>query len=81
MNNKMNDKILTAMQMIYHIISDSRNALDPDALDIMKLLVEEKDKYKETGDTRVLATYKAYFQQFGEIVVNAMEEINKNENL
>ena len=80
MDNKMNDKILLAMQMVYHIVSDSRNALKPDALDIMKLLVEEKDKYKETGDTSVLETYKVYFKQLGEILANAMEEIEKYEN-
>lgn len=80
MNNKMNDKIFLAMQMVYHIVSDSRNALKPDVLNTMMLLVEEKDKYKETGDTSVLETYKVYFQQLGEILVNAMEEIEKYEN-
>ena len=80
MNNKMNDKILLAMKMVDHIVSDSRNALDPDALDIMKLLVEEKDKYKETGDTRVLEIYKVYFKQLEEILSNAMKEINKYDN-
>ena len=65
MNNKMNDKILLAMQMVYHIVSDSRNTLKHDVLNTMKVLLEEKDKYKETGDTSVLETYKVYFKQLG----------------
>ena len=82
MNNKMNDKILLAMQMVDCIVetSDSRNVTSPNVLNTIKLLLKERNEYEETGDTSVLETYKVYFQQLGEILAKAMEEINKYEN-
>lgn len=82
MNNKMNDKILLAMQMVYCIVetSDRRNVTSPNVLNTIKLLLKERNEYEETGDTSVLETYKVCFKQLEEILANAMEEVTKNDN-
>lgn len=81
MDNKANDKILLAMQIVNHIVSNIKNKSYTDILGILAVLWEERSEYEETGDVKVLEIYKTYFKQIEEILANAMEEINKNENL
>lgn len=80
MDNKANDKILLAMQVVNYIVSNDRNLSYTNILGILGVLWEERSKYEETGDTSVLETYKVYFKQLEEILSNAMKEINKYDN-
>lgn len=80
MENKANDKILLAMQIVNYVISSNSSQSYTDILGILALLWEERNKYEETGDTSVLETYKVYFKQLEDILSNAMKEINKYDN-